>query len=67
MITGETGKNNEHEIGKKYQSKEINCFADVNEMKISSEDEDDFFDKKEAKDCSQIKVRNHEVRTKFNL
>ena len=36
-------------------------------MKISSEDEDDFFDKKEAKDCTEIKVRNHEVRTIFNL
>jgi hypothetical protein len=35
--------------------------CEINEMKIGSEDEDDFENKKEAKDCQEIKVKNHEV------
>lgn len=41
--------------------KDVNSLTDLNDMKIGSEDEDDFFDKKEVKDCQEIKVRNHEV------
>ena len=34
-------------------------------MKIGSEDEEDFLNKKEAKDCQEIKVKNHEVNNLF--
>jgi len=63
----DSDKRNDELVNEKENIEYSNAFelCEINEMKIGSEDEEDFLNKKEAKDCQEIKVKNHEVNNLF--